>query len=219
MKKYFKILSRCPLFAGIAEEELEGMLSCLGARVRHFEKNGYVLSEGEGANHLGIWLTGSGRVEQTDYFGTRRILGVLEAGELFAESFACAGMEAMPVDVAASEPSEVLLIESGRLLRSCGKNCTFHHRLIFNLTGILARKNLAFQQSFAVLSGRTTADKLMIYLKLCATRAGSRKFTVPFDRQGLADFLGVDRSGLSAEISKLRKAGVLHCRKNEFELK
>jgi len=58
----------------------------------------------------------------------------------------------------------------------------------------------------------------MTYLLQQAKLAGSDRFTIPFDRQALADFLEVDRSGLSAEISKLKKQGVLDSHKNCFQL-
>ena len=47
---------------------------------------------------------------------------------------------------------------------------------------------------------------------------GSLTFSIPFDRQQLADYLGVDRSALSNELSKLRREGLLTTRKNRFSL-
>ena len=46
----------------------------------------------------------------------------------------------------------------------------------------------------------------------------SSSFVIPYDRQELADYLEVDRSGLSAEISKLRKENILQCEKNKFTI-
>jgi len=51
-----------------------------------------------------------------------------------------------------------------------------------------------------------------------AKQADSRSFTIPYDRQALADYLGVDRSAMAAEISKLRRDGVISCEKSRFEL-
>ena len=58
----------------------------------------------------------------------------------------------------------------------------------------------------------------MTYLLLQAKRNNSNRFEIPFDRQELADYLEVDRSGLSAEISRLRQEGILQSRKHYFEL-
>ena len=218
MKKYFAVLQRCPLFAGIAVQDMEAMLGCLEANVRTFAKNEYIFREGEAAGRMGVLLEGSARVEQTDYFGNRSIMAGLETGELFGESFACAGVERLPVDVVAGEASTVLFIDSGRITQTCHHACAFHQKMIYNLLQVLAAKNLMFQRRITVTAGRTTRDKLMAYLLSQAKRAGSPRFEIPFDRQGLADYLGVDRSGLSAEISKLRKEGKLQSQKNKFVL-
>ena len=69
-----------------------------------------------------------------------------------------------------------------------------------------------------ITSKRTTREKLMTYLMFQAKKAGSSRFEIPFDRQELADYLEVDRSGLSAEIGKLKKEGILSSEKNRFEL-
>lgn len=219
MKKYFEVLEQCPLFAGIGAQDMEAMLGCLEAQVKTFAKNEYIFREGEAAGRIGVLLEGSARVEQTDYFGNRRIMAGLETGELFGESFACAGVQQLPVDVVAGEPAAVLFIDSGRITQTCCNACAFHQKMIYNLMQVLAVKNLMFHQRITVTAGRTTRDKLMAYLLLQAKRAGSPRFEIPFDRQGLADYLGVDRSGLSAEISKLRKEGRLTSEKNKFVLR
>ena len=95
----------------------------------------------------------------------------------------------------------------------------FHNQLIFNLLKVVAAKNLAFHQKIEITSKRTTRDKLLTYLQIQAEAAGSSRFTITYDRQELADYLEVDRSGLSVEISRLRKEGVIDCHKNNFTLK
>ena len=82
----------------------------------------------------------------------------------------------------------------------------------------LAEKVLLFHQKIEVTSKRTTGEKLMAYLMVCARKEGKRSFEIPFDRQELADYLEVDRSGLSVEISKLKKAKLIECNKNKFTL-
>ncbi|MBO5796733.1 MAG: Crp/Fnr family transcriptional regulator [Clostridia bacterium] len=218
MKKYFDILQTCPLFTGIGEEDLAALLDCLGARVVHYTKRETVMAEGEAATHIGILLFGGLQIEQVDYFGNRSILSGVEPGEVFAESFACAGAAAIPVSVVAGEDSAVMRIECTRILHSCHNACDFHRQLLFNLMKVLATKNIRFHQKTQITSKRTTREKLMAYLLLEAKKHNSRRFVIPFDRQELADYLEVERSGLSAEIGKLRKEGVLKSRKNQFEL-
>lgn len=218
MEKYLEILEKCPLFYQIAPQDLLRMLNCLGARVLFFDKKYTVFAEGNSAKYIGILLSGSVQIIRNDFYGNRSLIQKVEVGELFGEDFACAEMEAMPLSAIADEPSEVLLVDCGHILHTCRNNCGWHQQLIFNLMKNLAVKSLAFHQKAEILSGRTTRDKLLSYLDLQSKKSRSSRFTIPFDRQELADYLEVDRSGLSAEISKLRKEGILNSRKNEFEL-
>ena len=82
----------------------------------------------------------------------------------------------------------------------------------------LAMKTLLFHQRIEITSKRSTREKLMTYLSFMEKKAKSTSFDIPFDRQELADYLEVERSGLSAEISKLRREGIIECHKNRFEL-
>ncbi len=218
MEKYFDVLRKCPLFMGIADQHILKMLNCLGAKKECFDKKYTIIAEGNPAKFIGILLSGSAQMEQVDYYGNRTIVGRVEPSGLFAEEFACAEAEAVPVSVIANEPCEVFLIDCSHILHTCRNNCSFHQQMIFNLMKNMATKNIFYHKKIEVTSKRSTREKLMTYLMFCAKETGSNSFTIPYDRQELADFLEVDRSGLSAEISKLRKEGILTSTKNHFEL-
>ena len=218
MKKYLNILKKCPLFKDIEEEDLLRMLTCLGARVEYFDKKYTVFSEGSPAKYIGIVLSGSVQVVQVDFDGNRSILSEMNASEVFAEAFACAELSYLPVSVMMDEPGEIMLIECAHVLHTCTNHCGFHQRLIFNLMKDLALKTIFFHQRMEITSKRTTREKLMAYLHMQAKKAGSVSFAIPFDRQELADFLEVDRSGLSSEIGKLKKEGVIEAEKNRFTI-
>ncbi|MDO4740089.1 MAG: Crp/Fnr family transcriptional regulator [Eubacteriales bacterium] len=218
MQKFDKILFLCPLFEGIEPNDLRAMTACLGAREVFVRKNEAIWSEGDAAQDVGILLGGGVQILRTDYYGSRSVMMQIAPGELFGETFACAGVPTVPVSALATEDSRILLINCQRLLTSCTNACAFHSRLIFNMLRIVAQKNLALHRRASINAHRTTRGKLMAYLLEEAKRAGSASFSIPFDRQALADYLEVDRSGLSAEIGKLSREGVLRCSKNEFTL-
>ena len=211
-------LLSCPLFEGIAPEELSSMLGCLGARHMTYEKGAMILQEGAPARDVGILISGQVMVIRTDYYGNRSILMSIRPGQLFGESFACSKAETLPVSVLAAEDCEVLLLDCSRVLSTCRNACVFHSRIIFNLLQIVAEKNLSLHRKALITAKRSTREKLMTYLLMQAKEAGRADFTIPFDRQGLADYLEVDRSGLSAELSKLKKEGVLDYFKSDFRL-
>ena len=218
MEKYFKILKQCTLFAHIEDQELPGLLKCLGARVLHISGKQSVFMEGDPARYVGVVLSGSVQVVRDDYYGNRSILAMLESAEMFGEVFACAGVETMPVSVIAVGDSEIMLLDVKRILTTCSNSCDFHQRLISNLLQVVAMKNLMLNQKIEFLSKKTTREKLMAYLLFQAKQQNSSSFTIPYDRQALADYLGVERSAMSAEISKLRKDGVIECSRSAFQI-
>jgi len=219
MKQYLPILKKCPLFCDIADEDLLRMLTCIGAKVSAFDKKFTIFAEGAPAVHIGIMLSGTAQVVQVDYYGNRSILSNLTPSEVFAEAFACAEVKTLPVSVIAGEPCEVMLIDCRHILHTCENHCRFHQRLIFNVMKDLASKTILFHQRIEVTSKRTTREKLLTYLSMQAKKAGSQSFDIPFDRQELADYLEVDRSGLSSELGKLQREGILETHKHHFMLK
>ena len=218
MKKYLSVLKNCPLFYGIREENLFTMLSCLGARVESFDKKYTVFAEGSPARYIGIVLSGSAQIVQIDYYGNRSILSHMKESDVFAEAFACAELPSLPISVVANEPSEIMLIECEHILHTCTNNCGFHQQLIFNLMKDLATKTILFHQRIEITSKRTTREKLLAYLAIEAKLANSDQFEIPFNRQELADYLEVDRSGLSVEISKMIKEGIIKSERKHFEI-
>ena len=218
MKKYLEILKKCPLFSDIGVDGLSQILSCLNARVMSFGKKQMILTEGSSARNIGIVLSGSVHIVQLDYYGNQTILANAYPSDLFCESFACAGVETLPVSVVSNEPCEILLFEGKGVVHTCERNCEFHRKMIYNLVHDLAGKSIALHQRIKIVSKRTTRDKLMEYLMVQAAECGKSSFDIPYDRQELADFLEVDRSGLSVEISKLKREGIIDNHKRSFTL-
>ena len=218
MKKYFDVLQKCTLFSQIDAENLTALLGCLGAKVRTYNKKDTIIAEGEAARNIGIVLSGSVQIIQIDYFGNRSIISDIAPAQLFGEAFACAGEPEIPVNAVAGEACQVMFIDCERVMHPCCNGCEFHQKIIYNLMKNMAAKNIMFHQKIQITSKRTTREKLMAYLMLQAKKNSSASFAIPFDRQELADYLEVDRSGLSAEISKLRSEGILKSNKNHFVL-
>ena len=218
MKKYLEILKKCPLFEGVGDDDIIKMLGCLNVKLESFDKKYTIFSEGTPAKYIGIMLSGSAQIIQIDYFGNRSIIGGISSADMFCEAFACAEVKSIPVTVIASEPCEVMLIDCSHILHTCANNCYFHRQMIFNLMKSLALKNIMFHQRIEITSKRSTREKLLAYLMNEAKKSGNDSFEIPFDRQELADYLEVDRSGLSAEISKLRRENIIECIQNHFKI-
>ncbi len=195
------------------------MLSCLQARVERFPKEAFLLHAGDKVDAIGLVLSGNVLVIQEDIWGNRNIISKAGQGQSFAVAFACAPGAVLDVSVTAETPVTVLFLNVKRMLTVCSSACAHHSRMIRNLLGELADKNLRFSEKLAHMGQRSTRAKLMSYLSAEAQRVGSYEFDIPFSRQQLADYLAVERSGLSLELGKMRKEGLLDFQKNHFLLK
>lgn len=219
MKKYFEILSQCPLFYGMDESDMDSILRCLGGKITFISKGDPVFLEGDPANVVGIVLSGSVQGVQDDYYGNRSVLSILQPGDSFGEAFSCADLAFMPISVIALKDSEILLLNCKRVLTTCSHVCHFHNLLINNLMKELANKNLILSQKIRYMSQKTTEAKLMAYLSDHAKMQGRAEFMIPCDRQTLADYLGVERSAMSTVISNLKKRGQIDTKGSWFSLK
>lgn len=206
------------LFQGISPKEEAQVLRCLAAIEREYPKDALILQAGEQLSAMGLVLEGSVQILRENYWGDRQILSAVGKGQLFGESYALLPKVPLMVSVQAAEDARVLFLRVDRLLTPCGHACSFHSRLLHNLLAILAGKNLALTRKIDHVSKKTIREKVLAYLWDQAVLQNSRSFSIPFNRQQLADYLAVDRSALSAELSKMRRDGLIDCWKNHFTL-
>ncbi len=218
MKKYIPVLKRTKLFSGVGEEDISSLLSCLGARKKEYKKGEYILREGEHIRDIFILVEGKIHIQKDDYWGNRSILSVISVGEMFGEGYAAPESGALLNDVVAVEVSSVIFFDVKRILTTCSSACRFHNMIVQNMFFAISDKNRKLVQKLGHMSGRTTRTKLISYLSEEAKRQGSSSFTVPFNRQQLADYLCVDRSAMSNELCKMRDEGMIKFEKSRFEL-
>ena len=223
MKLNYLVLCKCPMFAGINEADIKKLLECLHVVQKRYKKNRFIFSAGDKIETIGIVLKGAVHIVREDYWGKRKILARIESGGLFGEALAFGNVDKFPVSVIAAEESEIMLMNCRRIIISCHCACVFHTKLIKNLMVLLAQKNITLIQKLEHITQNTTREKLLSYLDEQACRFGKKtktgvEFTIPFNREELADYLSVDRSAMSAELSKMRNDGLIIYRKNHFQL-
>lgn len=206
-----------PLFRGIEDDALEQMRQCGGIRQKQFDKGDVIFRVGETVHELGIVLSGSVNIENIDLWGNKGILSHISAGQVFAETYAYCG-EPMMVDAVADKVTQVLFLDLDRLLLTPHPEFDWQQTLNHNLLNISLHKNLALSERIFCTGPKTIRGRLLLYLSTQSARAGSRTFTIPFNRQALADYLNLDRSALSKELSKMRDEHLLLVDKNTFTL-
>ena len=178
-----------------------------------------ILAEGSTTEKLGLILSGKGMISYTDIWGNNSILNHLSPGAVFAEVYAAIPGQPMLVSVSAVEDTTVLFLEVEKVLTSCTNACPFHGRLARNLLRICANKSLQLSQRIQHTTPKTIRGRLMSYFSECVKTFGSSTFTIPYNRQQLADYLNVDRSTMCHELSKMQKEGWIEYRKNKFVVK
>ena len=212
-----KQLSNNPLFKNIPNDSLKELLPFLNPQITYYEKDQILFHEGDHIKNLGIVIKGSLHIETIDYFGNINIKAQIGPGEIFGETFACLNQIKANCQVKAQLNSQIIYLDLSKFLKNENEN---YYSLLFinNLVTLLAKKNYMLTQKIDIMNKRTTRDKLLEFLFQQEKEQGSSTFTIPFNRQQLADYLAVDRSGLSSEISKLIKEGIITADKQIFHL-
>ncbi len=218
MKEYLPVLKKAQLFSGVNDDEIEAMLSCLGAEFRAYKKSEYIIRQGESVTRVMILLRGKCNIQHDDYWGNRSIVNVIMPGEMFGESYIAPDSSVLLNDVFSVEDTEILLIDPKKIITTCSSACKFHSKIVQNLFFAISEKNRKLVQKIGYMSKRTTKEKLISFLSDEATHQKSNMITIPFNRQQLADFLSVDRSAMSNELCKMRDEGLIEFEKNAFKL-
>ena len=218
MKKYLNVLKKTKLFSGVIESEIESMLTCLGASLKSYKKGEYVFREGEYINNLTLLVEGKLHIQKDDYWGNRSIINLIEVGEMFGEAYLPKSSGSLLNDVVATQDSTVIFFDLGRVLTVCPSACRFHAMTVQNLFYAISEKNRKLLSKLVVTSKRSTREKLLAYLSDEAKKNCTSTFEIPFNRQQLADYLSVDRSAMSNELSKMRAEGIIEFDKNRFTL-
>ena len=212
------LLAGTMLFQGIREHEIEAMLTCLSAEERTYGKDAYIYRAGDVTGRLGVVMEGAVNIIKDDVWGNRKIIENIGGGQIFGETYACLKGEPLMVDVQASERSRILFMDVNRILTTCSSSCDFHNRLIRSLMYVLAGKNLMLTKKMDIITPKSLRERVMVYLSQESVKQGCRTVTVPFNRQQMADYLSVDRSALSAELSRMQRDGVISYENNRFTI-
>lgn len=214
----FSFLTKTVLFRGCTPQEVEAMMRCLCAETKQFSKGELIYCAGDTVQAMGLVLSGSVNIENDDLWGNKSILNHIAAGQIFAETYACIPGEPLMVSAAAAELTNVLFLNTDRILKTCPNACPYHSKLIRNLLSVMAQKNLNLSHRIFHTTSKSIRGRLISYLSSLAAQQGGCQITTPFNRQQLADYLSVDRSALSNELSKMQREGMLTVDKNTFTL-
>lgn len=202
------------LFKGITDENIQDMKDSGCLYAKKYLKEELIFCSGETTEVLGYVLEGAVNIENITFWGNRTLLSVIEKGQVFGENYALS-REPFMVDAVSAKDSEILFLNVDMVLNG---SFVWQKQMVQNLMLISARKSLRLSSKIFFTSSHRIRDRVSEYLSWCAKKAGSREFDIPMNRQELADFLNVERTALSKELSKMEAEGLIEVYRNHFKL-
>lgn len=207
-----------PLFSCIEEPDLKAMLECMEYNIGHYKKGEIIALEEENIRYIGVLLSGAVDMIKEDFWGNKTLIVRMEKDELFGETFACGEDSLSIVTFVVSEDAKILFMPFDRIMHCCTLACRFHHRLIENMVHMIAGKNRNLMRKVEAVSKRSIREKILAYLSIQSQAQDSRYFEIPMGRVELAEYLCVDRSALTRELSKMKAEGIIDYDKNYFRI-
>ena len=215
MENIYEAVKDSPFLKGISFHEFNKTVHCLQAKSTSYKKNDMIWQVGTPAEFIGLLMSGSVRVVKDDTDGNTLILADVAAPNFLGEIGVWAELESFPIAVQAVEDCHVIFLDGKKAISVCPSACLFHRKMIENMLQTISKKAFMLDQKVEMLSKRTVRERL---LYLFSTQKGSKKFTLPYNREEMARYLYVNRSALSDELSKMRDEGLIRYRLNEFEI-
>lgn len=212
------VVLSCCLFEKVPKDRLPYLLKCLEAKKKSYKKDEVIFAVGDNVDKVGIVLNGMVQVVRDDLYGNRTITASLSKSDIFGEVFACLKTKSLPISVVCAEESDILFVDFFKSLKSCVDVMDLESILLGNMLNTLAQKNYFLTEKLEIVTARNIRDKIWTYFLTQKQAAKSNNFTIPFDRQGLADFLSVNRSALSRELSSMKDEGLIDFEKNKFKI-
>lgn len=210
----YAVLRRSPLFQNMSESGIDRALKLFHAQEARFKRGQYLCHAGEPMTRFGFLLKGTVQVFIDDVNGERFLMNSVGAGDSFGESLHFMEVKDPPIYIVATEDTRLLWLNARQLKEASKTTETLETALRF--VALLAQRTLTMNDRIQILTQPSIRAKLNLYFTQCANRFNSRTFTIGFNRNQLADYLAVNRSALSRELSRMKEEGLIDYHLNSF---
>lgn len=211
------ILKKNILFRGLSDDEIDQMIQYVNGKIVGFPKGSMLRDTGEVMENICVMLSGAVYAQRIDENGVNCIIQIFYPGDSFGEMHAVGGYP-LNVSLMAKEDSSILCLPVGKLFREEEHLSPFAARVFHNLALVLARNAYYMSDKLTDRIHRSTRQRIQDYLSEQYHINEQREFTIPLDRQDLADYLFVDRSAMSKELGKMKDEGLINFDKADFKL-
>lgn len=214
MTHLFNTLSRCMLFKGLENQELEEILKQLRFRTITQPKDSIIASEGDECPALGIVITGSVEAQRIYSSGKTITMTKMGPGSIFGEAIVFNSAHQYPATIFAVEKSEILFIKSDDIISLCAQ----HPLVLKNFVENLSNRILMLNKKIRILSFETLRQKISLYLLEEYKKQKGLTLKLAHSKKNLAEHLGVQRPSLSRELIKMRDEGLIKFNKDTVEI-
>lgn len=217
MSNLTEILGQSKLFCDLPEDVIEQKLIPAGT-IRSCHHEEYIITAQSQVDFVGVVISGKVLVQQMFSDGINSLISTLKPGYILGADLICTNTRRSPYFATAVEPSDVFLIPANVILEPGVLNQRELMDVWHKLMTFVSHENMRKHYRIAILSHKKMRDRILVYLTMQASRRGTSTFEIPFSRDELAEFLCVNRSALSHELSKMEQEGLIRFRKNKFTL-
>ena len=211
-------MRKSKIFDQISDWDIKALHFCFKTRVVNIKKGEVLIDEDAPFESIVLVLDGHLRSVISDYYANNSILADYYTGDAVGIEEAFSGETLAQYTLVAMQDTQVLTMNKSRVMQQCSNMCPRHTQFQNNLVKLISQKNIQLMRKFNHITKHSTRDKVLAYLQYISKQQKSKYFDIPFNRQELADYLSVDRSALSFELSKMKNEGILDFTKNHFRL-
>ena len=203
------------LFEGLEKKAVAGFLKEARCRLGSFPRGTILLSQGDSVAAAGVLLSGKIKAYRLNQQGEENLQSVLGPGSMFGDMLMATDNGKSPVTVEVTEDARVLFVPFDSIMAAGGE---FGNRLRVNLLHELSARYWALSRKVRYLSERSLRGRIALFLLDAARDQGGLTFTLPMTREAMASLLGVNRSALSRELSRMEKDGLVAVYRGSFRL-
>lgn len=196
------------LFYNISETDQTAMMNCFNTYTKTYEAGEIICFFDDDNKGIGIIENGKACVVRGFPNGSQTILEYLTVGNIFGQLFYFHASKEN-ISVEAASKCLVRFIDYEHIIKRCSKACAHHSQLVHNVLCMISDKTQSICEHLEVLSQRSIRARLINYFEILSAQSGSKTFEIPFTMSSLADYLSVDRSAMSRELSKMKDEGLL----------
>jgi CRP-like cAMP-binding protein len=205
------------LFYNIEESEHDSMMNCFNSHLKSYYSGEIISFYSDNNMGIGIIEEGTACVVHGLANGSRTILENLNPGDIFGQLFYFHALRDN-ITVEATSKCVVRYIDYEHIIKRCSKACAHHSQLVNNILLMVQTKTQRICEHLEVLSQRSIRERLLSYFEILSVQNHNKTFELPFTISNMADYLSVDRSAMSRELSKMKEEGIIRMNKRKVTL-